>query len=85
MLSVGLIFVLVRSNTRYFLTLVEWVQSADIDRRILQETKAEQHIYKLLLLGNANLLELEVFCHVKYTCFVDFCLDSLLGQPKELS
>jgi len=85
MLSVGLIFVLVRSNTRYFLTLVEWVQSADIDRRILQETKAEQHIHKLLLLGNANLLELVVFCHVKYTCFVDFCLDSLLGQPKELS
>jgi len=69
----------------YLLTLVEWVQSADIDRRILQETKAEQHIHKLLLLGNANLLELEVFCHVKYTCFVDFCLDSLLGQPKELS
>jgi len=85
MLSVGLIFVLVRSNTRYFLTLVDWVQSADIDRRILQETKAEQHIYKLLLLGNANLLELVVFRHVKYTCFVDFCLDSLLGQPKELS
>jgi hypothetical protein len=47
-----------------------WVQSADIDRRILQETKAEQHIHKLLLLGNAYL-------------FVDFCLDSLLDQPKD--
>lgn len=32
-----------------------WVQSADIDRRILQETKAEQHIHKLLLLGIVNL------------------------------
>jgi hypothetical protein len=85
MLSVGFIFLLVRGNTRYLLTFVEWVQSTDIDRRILQETKAEQHIHKLLLLGNANLLELEVFCHVKYTCFVDFCLDSLLGRPKELS
>ena len=35
------------------------VQSADIDRRILQETKAEQHIHKLLLLGSTYLLELK--------------------------
>ena len=30
-------------------------QSADIDRRILQDAKADQHIHKLLLLGTANL------------------------------
>lgn len=52
---------LVSSNTWFLLTLAVWVQSADIDRRILQETKAEQHIHKLLLLGNANLLELKSF------------------------
>jgi hypothetical protein len=61
MLSGGYDFVLVSSNTWFLLTLAVWVQSADIDRRILQETKAEQHIHKLLLLGNANLLELKSF------------------------
>lgn len=31
--------------------LVHIFQAAEIDRRIAQETKAEQHIHKLLLLG----------------------------------
>jgi len=45
----------------------ENAKSADIDRLILQETKAEQHIHKLLLLGSTYLLELKrAFCHVKY-------------------
>jgi hypothetical protein len=72
MLSGGYDFVLVSSNTWFLLTLAVWVQSADIDRRILQETKAEQHIHKLLLLGNANLLELQSFfsssCEVYLFC-----------------
>ncbi|PAN51296.1 hypothetical protein PAHAL_9G583900 [Panicum hallii] len=43
----------------------ENAKSADIDRRILQETKAEQHIHKLLLLGAGESGKSTIFKQIK--------------------
>lgn len=46
------------------LTHLSIFQAAEIERRIAQETKAEQHIHKLLLLGIAYLKFSHLVCHV---------------------
>lgn len=43
----------------------ENAKSADIDRRILKETKAEQHIHKLLLLGAGESGKSTIFKQIK--------------------
>ncbi|KAM3413418.1 hypothetical protein ACQJBY_004544 [Aegilops geniculata] len=40
-------------------------RSADIDRRILQETKADQHVHKLLLLGAGESGKSTIFKQIK--------------------
>ncbi|KAF0910411.1 hypothetical protein E2562_002876 [Oryza meyeriana var. granulata] len=54
-----------RSHSLSEAETAENAKSADIDRRILQETKAEQHIHKLLLLGAGESGKSTIFKQIK--------------------
>ncbi|KAK8956483.1 Guanine nucleotide-binding protein alpha-1 subunit [Platanthera guangdongensis] len=54
-----------RQSSFYEANTVESTRSAEIERRIMQETKAEQHIHKLLLLGAGESGKSTIFKQIK--------------------